>query len=157
MFQYSVIRRFRFTSMTTSCRFKCVPTFRGLLSIHIFMLLFRLIANSSVFMSDVTRECKTAIEIGRPFEGMCDNFLLFIIGRRTNKSFNLYYAKYYRIRQAPASHTLNSCNCSRRHLLAMHLRAIHQMFSKLLDCNFSLTIFLNSILAYDQAHARLSE
>ena len=35
----------------------------------------------------------------------------------------------------------------------MHLRAIHGMFSKLLDCNFSLIIFLNSILAYDQAHA----
>ena len=63
--------------MTTSFRFKCVPTFFGSLSIHIFMLSFRLIADSSVFMSDVTRECKTAIEIGRLFEGMCDNFLLF--------------------------------------------------------------------------------
>ena len=62
-----------------------------------------------------------------------------------------YYAN--RIGQAPASHTLNSCNCSRRHLLAMHLRAIHEIFSKLLDCNFSLIMFLNSILAYDQAHA----
>ena len=35
----------------------------------------------------------------------------------------------------------------------MHLRVIHKMFSKLLDCNFSLIIFLNSILAYDQARA----
>ena len=65
--------------MTTSRRFKCVPTFCGSLSIHIFMLLFRVIADSSVFTSDVTRECKTTIEIGRPFEEMCDNFLLFII------------------------------------------------------------------------------
>ena len=65
--------------MTTSHRFKCVPTFCGSLSIHIFMLLFRLIADSSVFTSDVTRECKTTIEIGGPFEEMCDNFLLFII------------------------------------------------------------------------------
>ena len=69
--------------MTTSCQFKCVRTFHGSLSIHIFMLLFRLIADSSVFMSDVTRKCKTAIEIGRPFEGMCDNFLLFIIREQT--------------------------------------------------------------------------
>ena len=69
--------------ITTSCRFKCVPMFHGSLSIHIFMLLFRLIADSLVFMSDVTRECKTAIEIGRPFEGMCDNFLLFIIREQT--------------------------------------------------------------------------
>ena len=72
--------------MTTSCRFKCVPTFRGSLSIHIFMLLFRLIADSSVFMSDVTRECKTAIEIGRPFEEMCVNFLLFISHEQTKAS-----------------------------------------------------------------------
>ena len=68
--------------MTTSRRFKCVPTFRGSLSIHIFLLLFRLIADSSVFTSDVTRECKTTIEIGRPFEDMCDNFLLFITRER---------------------------------------------------------------------------
>ena len=64
--------------MTTSRRFKCVPTFRGSFSIHIFMLLFRLIADSSVFTSDVTRECKTTIEIGRSFKEMCDNFLLFL-------------------------------------------------------------------------------
>ena len=69
--------------MTTSCRFKCVPAFPGSLSIHIFILLFRFIADSSVFMSDVTQECKTATEIGRPFEGMCDNFLLFIIREQT--------------------------------------------------------------------------
>ena len=66
-------------SVTSSRRFKCVPTFRGSFCIHISMLLFRLIADSSVFTSDVTRECKTTIEIGRPFEEMCDNFLLFII------------------------------------------------------------------------------
>ena len=65
--------------MTTLRRCKCVPTFCGSLSIHIFMLLFRLIADSSVFTLDVTREHKTTIEIGRPFEEMCDNFLLFII------------------------------------------------------------------------------
>ena len=68
--------------MTTSRRFKCVPTFRGLSSIHIFMLLFRLIADLSVFTSDAARECKTTIEIGRPFEEMCDNFPLFIIQER---------------------------------------------------------------------------
>ena len=77
---FSVSRSFNvfsnYASMTTSRRFKCVPTFCGSLSIHIFMLLFRLIADSSVFTSDVTRECKTTIEIGRPFEEMCDNFLL---------------------------------------------------------------------------------
>ena len=72
--------------MTTSCRFKCVPTFGRSLSIHIFMLLFRLIADSSVFMSNVTRECKTAVEIGRPFEGMCDNFPLFIIQEQKKAS-----------------------------------------------------------------------
>ena len=77
--------------MTTSCRFKCVPTFRGSLSIHIFMLLFRLIADSSVFMSDVMRERKTSIEIGRPFEGMCDNFLLFIIREQTKASIRKAY------------------------------------------------------------------
>ena len=69
--------------MTTSRRFKCVPTFRGSLSIHIFMLLFRLIANSSVFTSDVTRECRSAIEIGRHFDEMCDYSLLFNIRERT--------------------------------------------------------------------------
>ena len=66
-------------SMTTLRRFKFVPTFCGSLSIHVFMLLFRLIADSSVFTSDVIRERKTTIEIGRPFEEMCDNFPLFII------------------------------------------------------------------------------
>ena len=45
--------------------------FCGLLSIHIFMLLFR-------FLSDFTRKCKTAIEIGKPFDNIYDNFLLFI-------------------------------------------------------------------------------
>ena len=73
--------------MTTSCRFKRVRTFRGSLSIHIFMLLFRLIADSSVFMSDVTLECKTATEIRGPFGGMSDNFLLFII-REQIKALN---------------------------------------------------------------------
>ena len=68
--------------MTTLRRFKCVPTFRGSLSIHLFLLLFRLVADSSVFTSDISRECKTTIEIGRPFEEMCDNFLLFIIRER---------------------------------------------------------------------------
>ena len=46
--------------------------FCGLLSIHIFMLLFR-------FLSDFTQKCKTAIEIGKPFDDIYDNFLLFII------------------------------------------------------------------------------
>ena len=52
--------------MTTSRRFKCVPTFHGSFSIHIFMLLFRLIADSSVFTSNVTQECKTTIESEGP-------------------------------------------------------------------------------------------
>ena len=69
--------------ITTSRRFKCVPTFRGSFSIHIFMLLFRFIAESSVFSSDFTRECKTAIEIGAPFEEMCETFLLFSAEKRT--------------------------------------------------------------------------
>ena len=56
--------------MKTLRQFKCVPTFGGSLSIHIFMLLFRLIADSSVLTSDFTWECKTAIEIGRPFDKM---------------------------------------------------------------------------------------
>ena len=60
-------------------RIKCRPTKCGLLSIHIFMLLFRLIADSSVFPSDFARECKNTLEIGIPFDKMCDNFLLFII------------------------------------------------------------------------------
>ena len=60
-------------------RIKCRPTKCGSLSIHIFMLLFRLIANSSVFPSDFARECKNTLEIGIPFDKMCDNFLLFII------------------------------------------------------------------------------
>ena len=47
-----------------------------------FMLLFKFIAESSVFSSDFTRECKTAIEIGAPFEEMCENFLLFIAEKR---------------------------------------------------------------------------
>ena len=68
---------------TTSRRFKCVPTVRGSLSIHLFMLLFRFIAESSVFSSDFTRECKTAIEIGAPFEEMCETFLLFSAEKRT--------------------------------------------------------------------------
>ena len=72
--------------ITTSRRFKCVPTFRGSLSIHIFMLLFRFIAESSVFSSDFTRESKTAIEIGAPFEEMCETFLLF--SAEKNSSFN---------------------------------------------------------------------
>ena len=60
------------------------PRFVGHLnSIHIFMLLFRLIADSLVFTLDVTRECKKAIEIGRPFEKMCDNFHLFITREKT--------------------------------------------------------------------------
>ena len=46
--------------------------FCGLLSIHIFMLLFR-------FLLDFTRKCKTAIEIGKPFDDIYENFLLFII------------------------------------------------------------------------------
>ena len=46
--------------------------FCGLLSIHIFMLLFG-------FLSDFTWKCKTAIEIGKPFDDINDNFLLFII------------------------------------------------------------------------------
>ena len=70
-------------NITTSRRFKCVPTFRGSLSIHIFMLLFRFIAESSVFSSDFPRECKTAIEIGAPFEEMCETFLLFSAEKRT--------------------------------------------------------------------------
>ena len=65
--------------MTTSGQFKCVPKFGGSFSIHIFMLLFRLMVDSSVLKSDVPRECKTTIEVRRPFEEMCDNFLLFII------------------------------------------------------------------------------
>ena len=69
--------------ITTSHQFKCVSTFRGSLSIHIFMLLFRFIAESSVFSSDFTRECKTAIEIGAPFEEMCETFLLFRAEKRT--------------------------------------------------------------------------
>ena len=52
-------------------------------TIHIFMLLFRLIPESSMFSSDFTRECNTAIEIGAPFEEMCDNFLLFIAQKQT--------------------------------------------------------------------------
>ena len=68
--------------ITTSRRFKCVPTFRGSLRIHIFMLLFRFIAESSVFSSDFTRQCKTAIEIGAPFEEMCETFLLFSAEKR---------------------------------------------------------------------------
>ena len=59
------------------------PTFRGSLSIHIFMLLFRFIAESSVFSSDFTRESNTAIEIGAPFEEMCETFLLFSAEKRT--------------------------------------------------------------------------
>ena len=47
------------------------------------MLLFRFIAESSVFSSDFTRECKTAIEIGAPFEEMCEIFLLFSAEKRT--------------------------------------------------------------------------
>ena len=73
----------RTSYITTSRRFKCVPTFRGSLSIHIFMLLFRFIAESSLFSSDFTRECKTAIEIGAPFEEMCETFLLFSAEKRT--------------------------------------------------------------------------
>ena len=34
-------------------------------------------------MGDATRECKTAIEIGMPFEEICDNFLLFILHEQT--------------------------------------------------------------------------
>ena len=80
---YTFFKVRNIVAMTTSRRFKCVPTFRGSLSIHIFMLLFRLIADLSVFTSDAARECKTTIEIGRPFEEMCDNFPLFIIQERT--------------------------------------------------------------------------
>ena len=47
------------------------------------MLLFRFIAESSVFSSDFIRECKTAIEIGAPFEEMCETFLLFSTEKRT--------------------------------------------------------------------------
>ena len=49
--------------------------FCGLLSIHIFMLLFG-------FLLDFTRKCKTAIEIGKPFDDIYDNFLLFIIQKK---------------------------------------------------------------------------
>lgn len=67
------------TIMRNSRRFKCAPTFGGSLSIHMFTLLFRLIADSSVFTSDFTWECMNAIETGRPFDKMCDNFFLFIL------------------------------------------------------------------------------
>ena len=40
------------------------------------MLSFTLIGDSSVFLLDVTRECKATIEMERPFEEMCDNFLV---------------------------------------------------------------------------------
>ena len=69
--------------ITASRQLKRVTAFRGWLSIHIFMLLFRLIAESSLLTSDFSRECKTAIEIGVPLEEMCDNFLLFIDQKRT--------------------------------------------------------------------------
>ena len=47
------------------------------------MLLFRLIADTSVFPSDLAQECKNSIEIGIPFDKMCDNLFLFIIQERT--------------------------------------------------------------------------
>ena len=47
------------------------------------MLLCRLIADSSVFTSDVTREGKSAIEIGQHFDEMCDYSLLFNIREQT--------------------------------------------------------------------------
>ena len=63
-------------NITTSRWFKCVPTFHGSLSIHIFMLLFR-------FLWDFTWKCEIAIEIRMPFDDMCDNFLLVIVQKRT--------------------------------------------------------------------------
>ena len=61
--------------------------FCGLLSIHILMLLFR-------FLSDFTRKCKTAIEIGMPFDDIYDNFLLFII-QKTSNNFNSENFAFY--------------------------------------------------------------
>ena len=69
------------------------------------MLLFRLIADSSVFMLDVTRECKTAIQIGRPFEGMCDNFLLFIIREQTKA---LIWKAYLKIKNWSSARLLHN-------------------------------------------------
>ena len=63
-------------NITTSRWFKCVPTFHGSLSVHIFMLLFR-------FLWDFTWKCEIAKEIRMPFDDMCDNFLLVIVQKRT--------------------------------------------------------------------------
>ena len=43
-----------------------VPTFRGSLSIHMFMLLFRFSSESVGLPSNFTRKRKTALEIGVP-------------------------------------------------------------------------------------------
>ena len=57
--------------ITTSCQVKCVPMIRGLLSMHIFMLLCRFISESVELSSDFTWKCKTAIEIGTPLDDIC--------------------------------------------------------------------------------------
>ena len=59
--------------------------FHESLSIHVFMLLFR-------FSSDFTWKCKTAIQIGMPFDDMSDNFLLFIVQKPTIASIPKKFA-----------------------------------------------------------------
>ena len=51
------------------------------------MLLFR-------FLLDFTPKCKTAIEIGKPFDDIYDNFLLFII-QKTSNNFNSENFAFY--------------------------------------------------------------
>ena len=61
--------------------------FCGLLSIHIFMLLFG-------FLSDFTQKCKTAIEIGMPFDDIYDNFFC-LSSKKTSNNFNSENFAFY--------------------------------------------------------------
>ena len=107
------------TIMRNSRRFKCAPTFGGSLSIHMFTLLFRLIADSSVFTSDFTWECMNAIETGRPF----------VYLRRMNNSFNINHFSLH------SCHSPDSKKC--QNFILYFVRAHHLKISSVIANSFT--------------------
>lgn len=71
--------------MTTPHRFKCVATFHGSLSIHIFMLLIRIDPDSFMVLSDFTPEFKP-LNRNQPFEPLMKCEFFFVSHPRTKNS-----------------------------------------------------------------------